>query len=256
VTPLDTSTQSALISVVIPVFNGERYVIEAIESVRRQASQGIEIIVVDDGSTDRTGDLVRALGDGVRYVRQPNRGPAAARNHGLRLALGEIVALLDADDLWPADKLALQLPYLLADPGLEIVLGKTRYFRRPAHPGAPDKVELSPPLFVIQLGCCLFRRAVFDRVGRFDETMCYAEDIDWFMRSRERQAKTILVDACTIHYRRHDGNMTIAPGHTSPSLAANLKRSLDRRRRLGLRGHSLAPWPPPPEPGSSSPRAK
>ena len=245
-TSRDSERGTPLISVVIPVFNGERYVLEAIDSVRRQGRADLEVIVVDDGSTDRTGELVRAAGDGIRCVRQPNRGPAAARNHGLRLARGSIVALLDADDLWPVDKLARQLPYLLADPELEIVLGKTRYFRRPARHGAQHEVEQSEPLFIIQLGCCLLRKAVFERVGGFDEGMRYAEDFDWFMRSREMQAKTILVDAPTILYRRHAGNMTIAPGHTSPSLTTSLKRALDRRRQLAIDNRGLPPWPPQP----------
>ena len=241
----DRSTGAPLVSVVIPVFNGERFLLEAIESVRRQAWQAIEIIVVDDGSTDRTGAVACAAGGAIRYVRQQNRGPAAARNRGLRLVRGAITALLDADDVWPVDKLEIQLPHLLEDPKLEIVLGLTRYFRRPEEPGEQHEFELSPPLFIIQLGACLFRTVVFERVGLLDETLRYAEDVDWFLRSRERRAKTILVDAATIHYRRHAANMTIAPGHTSPSLAANLKRSLDRRRLLRQTGGGLPPWPPP-----------
>lgn len=228
-----------LISVVIPVYNGEAFLAESVGSVLAQGYPRIEIIVVDDGSTDATREIAGALP--VRYVLQPNQGPPAARNRGLSLATGEVVALLDADDLWPPDKLGNQLPFLLRNPDIDIVLGWTRYFRRRGDSG---DTELSQPMFVIQLGCALFRARLAERLGGFDESLRYGDDVDWFYRTREQEAGTLLVNRTTIHYRRHDANMTIAPGHQGPSRTLLLKRSLDRRRALGRL--NLPPWPPTP----------
>ena len=98
-----------LISCVIPVFNGERYLGEALESVLAQSYQPLEVIVVDDGSTDETAEVARRYGERVRYVWQPNAGETAARNLGLTAAHGEFIAFLDADDVWDSEKLERQI---------------------------------------------------------------------------------------------------------------------------------------------------
>lgn len=116
---------SRLVSVIIPVYNGEAFLAEAVESIQRQNCHSLEIIIVDDGSTDSTGSVVASLQADVRYVYQPNNsGPAAARNRGLQMAQGNVIGFLDADDdLWPDNKLAVQLACLAAQPRTEIVLG-------------------------------------------------------------------------------------------------------------------------------------
>ncbi|HKV36457.1 MAG TPA: glycosyltransferase family A protein, partial [Pyrinomonadaceae bacterium] len=111
-----------LVSVIIPVFNGERFLREAVQSVLDQGDSSVEIIVVDDGSTDGTETVARSLP--VRYLHQTNQGPAAARNRGIEHAQGSLLAFADADDLWPVNKLELQLPCLLRDPKIDIVLGR------------------------------------------------------------------------------------------------------------------------------------
>src|SRR5919205_4589183 len=97
------------IIVIIPVYNGESYVAEAIESILDQTYRPAEVIVVDDGSTDNTAEVVKRFGDVVQYHHQPNRGAGAARNRGVELSHGEFLAFLDADDLWHKDKLAHQI---------------------------------------------------------------------------------------------------------------------------------------------------
>jgi glycosyltransferase involved in cell wall biosynthesis len=114
---------SPLVSVIIPAYNAERYLIEALDSVRAQGHRPLEVIMVDDGSTDGTAGVVAQYPD-VRYVYQANRGPAAARNAGLRLAQGDLIAFLDADDVWSDDKLAVQLTLLSARAESQIVLGR------------------------------------------------------------------------------------------------------------------------------------
>ena len=112
-----------LVSVILPVYNGERYLGEAIESILTQDYRPIEVIVVNDGSTDNTETIAKQYDNDIIYVLQENSGPAAARNKGLRMASGGIIGFLDYDDLWSDNKLSLQLARLADDPSVEIVVG-------------------------------------------------------------------------------------------------------------------------------------
>ena len=112
--------EPGLVSCVIPVYNGARYLAESIESVLAQEYRPLEVIVVDDGSTDGTGAVLDAFGDRIRSFRQENGGPSVARNRGMEMSRGEFIAFLDADDLWVPDKLRLQLDAMEARPYLDL----------------------------------------------------------------------------------------------------------------------------------------
>src|SRR5262249_38672414 len=118
-----------LVSVVVPVYNGERHVAEALESIRTQSHGAIEVLVVDDGSTDGTPSVVERAG--VAYVRQERSGPAAAVNRGIALARGSLIGFLDADDRWRPDKLTLQMRAFAADSTLDAVFGHIEHFHSP-----------------------------------------------------------------------------------------------------------------------------
>ena len=214
-----------LISVVIPVFNGERFLRAAIQSVLDQKYSAVEIIVVDDGSTDGTASLAQSLSETVRYLHQTNQGPAAARNRGIEQAQGSLIAFADADDLWPKAKLELQLPYF-SDSKIDIVLGRIQQvlLSETVDGPAPE------PAFSVNLGSAVIRRSVFERVGLFDETMRYSEDVDWFMRARESGAAIVTIDDVTLFYRQHDANMTRGKSAAELNVLKALKKSLDRRR--------------------------
>lgn len=219
-----------LVSVVIPVFNGEAFLREAVQSVLDQKYSPVEIIIVDDGSTDGTGTLARVL-ETVRYLHQANQGPAAARNRGIAHARGSLIAFADADDLWPARKLELQLPYLVNDPAIDIVMGRIQQVRlSKTLDGQTQSEEFAEPAFSVNLGSAVIRKSVFERVGLFDETMRYSEDVDWFMRTREGGAAIVTIDAVTLFYRQHDQNMTRGKSTSELNVLKALKRSLDRRR--------------------------
>lgn len=220
-----------LVSVVIPVFNGESFLREAVESVLAQKYSPVEIIIVDDGSTDGTEAVARSLPETVRYLHQSNQGPAAARNRGIEHAQGSLIAFADADDLWPEGKLELQLPYLLRDPAIEIVMGRIQQVRlSKTVDGETQAQEFAEPAFSVNLGSAVIRKSVFERVGLFDETMRYSEDVDWFMRAREGGAAIITIDAVTLLYRQHEQNMTRGKSTSELNVLKALKRSLDRRR--------------------------
>ena len=218
----------SLVSVVIPVFNGERFLREAVQSVLDQKYSPLEIIVVDDGSADGTATVARSLPETVRYLHQTNQGPAAARNRGIEHAQGDLIAFADADDLWPPGKLESQLAVLIKDRGVEIVMGRIQQVLLSGE-------EFGEPAFSVNLGSAVIRKSVFDRVGLFDETMRYSEDVDWFMRAREAGVAIMTIDAVTLFYRQHEQNMTRGKSTSELNVLKALKRSLDRRReRAGV----------------------
>jgi glycosyltransferase involved in cell wall biosynthesis len=220
------------VSVIIPAYNCDRFIADAVESVRRQEYEPLDIIVIDDGSTDGTRSCVKGLGEDIRYVHQLNSGPAAARNRGVGMAGGEVIAFLDADDYWPANKLKVQLAHMERDPSLEVVLGRIRCTGlltdadRRIRFESPDNTMIS-----ICLGSGVFRKSVFDKVGLFDESLRHYEDHDWFLRAREKGVSMIILRDITLYNRRNEYSMSRRRTGDDPSMIRILKKSLDRRRR-------------------------
>jgi glycosyltransferase involved in cell wall biosynthesis len=222
------------VSVIIPVYNGQRFIAEAIESVRVQNYDPLEIIVVDDGSTDNTAKIAVGLNGDVRYVYIPNSGPAAARNRGLRLAHGDVIGFLDVDDLWSENKISLQLEYLDKEPSLEIVIGLTQRMQMTGiENGKAAFREWTEPEIAMHLGSALFRKSAFVNVGLLDESMKYSEDWDWFMRAKELHVPMMVHKEVTYYYRRHNKNMTNDTKTNNTFLLRMLRQSLHRRRLQG-----------------------
>lgn len=221
------------VSIVIPAYNAAATLAAALASVRQQAHPVAEVIVIDDGSTDGTADVAQAAArqvPGVQLVRQANAGPAAARNRGLALAAGDLVAFLDADDLWPPGGLAVLAGVLAAEPSLGAVLGHTRDLWEVAE----EAPRLGPAYLSFNVGGALFRRSVFERVGVFDPALRnVGEDIDLWVRIGEERIPRRTVADVTLHYRRKLVNRVDGARQHRASLAGALKRSLDRQRRAG-----------------------
>jgi glycosyltransferase involved in cell wall biosynthesis len=191
----------------------------------------LEVIVVDDGPSDTTAAMVQGYGHPVRYIRQANAGPAAARNHGLRVAGGDFVGFLDDDDLWPLERLERQLRVLLAEPDIEMVLGHTqRMLRRTAEDGSERFEIYRQPVRLFHLGCALFRRSVFEKVGTLNERMRYLEDDDWFMRAGELNVAVVFQPEVSLYYRFHETNMVYDKNGHRPDMLRLLKNRLDRKR--------------------------
>jgi glycosyltransferase involved in cell wall biosynthesis len=201
-TPRSSPTTQPTITVIIPTYNYAHFVEQAIQSVIDQTYQDWECIIVDDGSTDGTRDVAARFVDSddrISYVFQENKGLAAARNTGLKLARGRFIQFLDSDDLIEKEKLRRQLQFLEAHEDVDIVYGNTRYFRS-EHPderlfsswGAnkpwmPEITEGVDPLkalvqTVIVVHSPLLRRSVIDDVGLFDESMQACEDWHFWIR--------------------------------------------------------------------------
>ncbi len=225
------TSPSFFVSAIIPVYNGEAFLEDAVESIREQDYEPLEIIIVDDGSTDNTKEVAAGFGKEVRYVYHPNMGLPATRNRGLKMARGNVIAFLDVDDLWGKDKLKIQIPLLKESPFTEIVLGHTQILMlKGISDGKHIFDEWADPVLAMSVWSALFRRSVFDKVGLFDETQRYCDDWDWFMRARELGVE-MLIHKEVIHlYRRHDQNMTNQQALGDHYFIRMLKKSLDRRR--------------------------
>jgi glycosyltransferase involved in cell wall biosynthesis len=229
-----TEPEKFSVSVIVPVYNGEAFLREAIQSIQRQDWGAAEIVIVDDGSTDRTGEIATGFGDIVRYVQQPNLGAAAARNRGIKMAVGSVIAFLDADDLWLEHTLSLQLQVLQANPSLQMVRGHTRRIHRVAVPsGESQWGSFGEAWSALSLGSAIMRKPVFDRVGYLDESLAFNEDVDWFMRAKETGIATMLHGEVVQLYRRHEHNMTNNRVLNRSSFLRTLKNTIERRRNNG-----------------------
>lgn len=227
---------SSLISVIIPVYNGERYLAEAVQSVLAQSYQPTEIIVVDDGSTDGSSEVAKRFASRVRYSSQPHSGPGAARNRGIDMAGGDFFAFLDADDLWPRDKLHQQKRAFDADSSLDIVSGHIRHFFSPELDEETTKKLRCPtgaaPGFLA--GAMMIRSEAFFRVGPFETNWKAGECIAWYARGRERGLKTLMLPEVVLFRRIHISNLGLRERQSQINYVRILKASLDRRRRKEL----------------------
>jgi glycosyltransferase involved in cell wall biosynthesis len=220
------------ISVIVPCYNAADYVAQALASVVTQQSPPGEIIVVDDGSTDASITIVEQFGRGVRCVRQDHQGAAAARNRGVAESTGDILAFLDADDVWPTDSLAVRSAVLEAQADVDTVSGKTRQFISPELPDEVQRTLVCPPddSAARVVGALLVRRAVFDRVGGFDSSFRIGETLDWIARADLAGVRHVTIDAVVLRRRIHATNTTTRLKNEKADYLRMLKASLDRRR--------------------------
>lgn len=210
------------VSVVLPVRNGELYLAEAIESVLSNTLSPWELIVVDDGSTDGTPEVIQRF-PGIRSVRQEASGATRARNRGLALCTGELVAFQDADDVWMPNKLELQVAALKREPGLAGVFGSVVQF----YQGAEAEEQPQPAWL---LACLLARRALFEKVGLFDPQYRLGEFIDWCLRSQEMGCRYGLIPEVVLRRRLHQSNLGRTQRDNRQDYARIVMAALQRRK--------------------------
>ena len=222
--------QGPLVSVIVPVYNGERYLEAALKSIFNQDYQPIEIIVVDDGSTDGTADIVR-LFKNVHYIYQANQGPSAAWNTGIAAAQGECIAFLDADDMWMPQKLSLQVAYLNQHPEVGFVYCHRRMIiEKGVKPPPWYREQDSPGLFVSNL---LARKNIFKSVGLFNSEYRFGNNSEWLARARDAGISMDVLPETLSIYRVHDRNQTHHLDEMRHDVLRALKSSIDRQRRKG-----------------------
>jgi len=232
--------ESPLVSVIIPVYNYDRYLAEAVESVLSQTYPHLEVIVVDDGSTDRSGEVAKSFADrGVRYCQQVHSGIGPARNKGVELAQGEFIAFLDADDRWPMQKIERQLRAFENDPSLEMVFGQALQLQNGPQwqSGVSDyKVAVDGMVPGMVPGTMLIKQDAFDRVGKFLGDWKVGEFIDWYARAVELKIRSVVLPELLLWRRIHDSNQGVRERQSVSDYARVLKAKLDRKRAEGRDG--------------------
>ncbi|WP_337044732.1 glycosyltransferase family 2 protein [Emticicia sp. 17c] len=214
------------LSVIIPCYNSEKYIRATLESIFVQQTAIYEIIVIDDASTDNTPAILKSFPQ-IRYYQQQNQGPSVARNYGLQLAQSDLICFLDHDDVLAANKFEIQLRFLAQNPDVDIVMGKSKYFKDddlndPAHESH----------FSVLLGACIFRKAVFTKVGLFEADNWYCQDFDWFLKAFEKNIPIIRHDDLMFYHRLHETNLSNRRPQARLDILKMLKQSIDRRKEL------------------------
>ncbi len=221
----------AKISIIIPTYNRQEFLAKAVDSVLGQTCTDFELIVVDDGSTDDTARLAAGYGGRVRYLRQENRGPAAARNTGIRAAEGELLAFLDSDDSFAPEKLALQQAAMAARPEYlishtdeiwyrrgELLHQKKKHFR-------PHGLIFAAclKLCVVGMSTVMVRREFFDKIGYFDEELPCCEDYDLWLRA-----------SVSLPFLKVDRPLTIKAGGRPDQVSVRFRAGMDKFRIRAL----------------------
>jgi glycosyltransferase involved in cell wall biosynthesis len=230
----------SLISVIIPVYNGERYLVQTIESVLAQTYRPIELIIVDDGSTDNSAETAKRFAPSVQYFYQPNGGLGAARNCGIGLSKGDCLAFLDADDIWMENKLALQMAVLNNNPGVDFVFGHVQQFISPELDENQKNNIYCPaekmPGYIA--GTMVIKRESLNHVGAFETHWQIAEFIHWYIKAKEQGMRSFMLPEVVLKRRLHTDNMGIRNRDSRNDYVRILKASLDRRRTSGQTGHN------------------
>ena len=208
--------QSEQVSVIIPVYNRAKPVTRAIDSVLKQTRPPLEIIVVDDGSTDETPDILRQYGSKIKIIRQAHRGVSAARNRGIRSSRGQWIALLDSDDEWLPKKLAMAEEFHHAHPEYLIFQSEEIWIRKGKRVNPKKKhrkyggwiFKQSLPLCIVSPSAVIFHRSLLEQVGLFDESFPVCEDYDLWLRVAKKFPVGLDERAGIIKYGGHEDQLS------------------------------------------------
>lgn len=222
-------------SIIMPVKNGELFINESIESVLANMSYQDEIIIIDDGSTDRTNEIIYTFINehkNISLYRGNNLLPSGARNLGLEKARGTYISFIDHDDLWPKNRLNHHLSLLEQKRNIDIIQGMVQYFSL-----EPSKLEkfkflnLNHSLFFFQLGSFTYRKEVFKKIGFFNSDLKFGEDVDMYSRIIDKKINIFKDSNIALLYRIHDTNMTHNhKENNSHVLVKILKDSIKRKK--------------------------
>lgn len=231
-TILHLMSRDPLISVVMPAYNTEKYVTEAVRSVLDQTYSPIELICIDDGSTDGTLEILKGFGDKIRVISDgTNVGIGEARNKGIRIATGDFIAFADSDDIWDPKKLELQMQQFAADPNLDISFCIIQNF---LSPDVSDEIratrDVPPDPMPGQIsGTFLAKKSSFDRVGLLDPSYRVGEFIDWMARANNLGLKNSMINEVLYLRRIHATNTTAnKPAHAD--YLKIMKAAIERKR--------------------------
>ncbi len=219
-----------LVSVIIPVYNGGRFLKQALESVLNQTYQKLEVIVIDDGSTDNTKDIVDAFST-IRYIYQENKGVASARNKAISIANGEYVTFVDADDIILENKVELQLLCLENNAEIDICICSLENFVDPNFQHLLEEHEHFLKNEKISYMNMMVRKNLFSKVGLFNERYKHSSDFEWITRAKDLNFKVKILPDVLQKRRLHNSNISVVARKDNDILRFKiLKESLERRR--------------------------
>lgn len=228
-----TNESAVSISVILPLYNAEEYIGEALNSILSQTLKPFEIIVINDGSTDKSLSKIELFGKKIKIINQQNKGAGAARNEGIKIAKGEYLAFLDADDVWLDNKLEEQFNYLISHPETEIVSGFVEQFISPEL-SVEDTNKLNPMLQNMPgylPGAILIKKSDFLKVGFFNEQLHLGEFIDWYSRAKDLGFRDEILPYTLLRRRIHNNNMGIYKKEHVKDYLKVLRASLNRKRK-------------------------
>jgi glycosyltransferase involved in cell wall biosynthesis len=234
------SAANPLVTVIVTVYNGEEFLGDAIRSILAQTYEPVDLLLINDGSTDGTAEIARSFGELIRYHHVDNCGIARVRNRALELVKGDLIAFLDADDLWPLNKLSVQVRHLMEHPEIQYSITRMKYF---VHENSPVpkafRRELLQGNHVGRIvSTLLARRSVFDSIGKFNPDLVPADDVDWFARAADLGVPMAILPDVLLHKRVHEANSSHQVARNNIALLKLFRESIHRKRRTGQEGDS------------------
>lgn len=223
------------VSVIVPAFQADTFLQQAVESILAQTRPVHEVIVVDDGSTDATPAVAARLAEEwpcVTVLTQENRGQSAARNAGIECATGDLVTFLDADDRMVLERVEMQLGHFAAHPGVDIVIGQKRDELEAGATPIPYEASRDRRIRPDYVMSMMVRREIFSRAGLFDVGLRLAEEQEWLSRALARGARLAVIEHVLVRRRLHGRNLTqtVAPEEMDATIFATLRARLRERR--------------------------
>lgn len=199
-----------LVSVIIPVFNSERYLEQSLNSVIKQDYKHIEILVIDGNSTDRTENICKNFSM-INFHKQKGKGISDALNYGIEISNGEFISFISSDDLWMPEKLGTQIKLMTINPEIKYTITKVKFFLEPGCklPKKFNKKFLEGSYIQYILENLVARRSLFDQVGMFDNFFSCGMEIDWFARAKDKNIEHSVLDEVLVYKRVHNQNTTL-----------------------------------------------
>jgi glycosyltransferase involved in cell wall biosynthesis len=216
-----------LVTVIVPVYNGERFVAQAIEAILAQDYPALELIVVDDGSTDATREIVSGYPRAL-CISQSNAGPSAARNAGIEASTGDLLTFCDCDDMYRPDKVSSQVRHLEQNTDAACVLVHHQAFVEPG---------TEPPAWMMKddqgVQSPMIRRRVLETVGGYDPEYRMSETIEWLARMKGAGLRVDVIDNVLVDRRIHGSNLSYERQGLQQSLLRSLRARIDENRKAG-----------------------
>jgi len=224
-----------LVSVIVPVLNGDRFLDQALQSIFNQSYRNFEIILVDGNSTDDTKAIAISYPE-INYICQTNQGIANAHNIGIEAAKGEFIAFLSHDDLWTTDKLTTQINNLLEHAHLQYTIARVKFFLEAGHsiPKGFRPNLLEGDHIAYGLESLVVRKDLFQIVGNFSSEFSIAIDVDWYARAKDSQVEMSIINKVLLHKRIHNSNTSLNIEVNNQNLLKLLSHSIKRKRDIKL----------------------